>query len=169
MLRPDWSLPSKTKHGFQGEINMDGPMISASTWKKVASLPRSSSRIDSLFSWKSVLEVMGCHPRLTVTGNAWPQIPVRCQRNNLLQITLTIWPPTAAKYLAEFCPKFLPPQTIACSNFRAWRASSGRHEAQHTIDIRYYLSWALIWLGTKCNVRSLWSSILKHLGYTFLP
>ena len=58
----------------------------------------------------------------------------------LLQITLTIWPPAAAKHLANFCPKFSSPWTIAYSNQREWNNASDPYKAFHAIGIRYYLS-----------------------------
>ena len=67
----------------------------------------------------------------------------------LLQIMLTIWPLTATKYFANFCPKFLPPQTIACSNQRASLAASDSYAASHAIGIRHCPSQDLTMVGKK--------------------
>ena len=89
---------------------------------------------------------------------------------NLLQITLTIWPLTAAKYFANFCPKFLPPQTIAYSNQMAWNTASAHYAVFHAIvGNRYHPTWDLTIVGQTCNVWLLWAliPILKHCWYIF--
>ena len=116
---------------------------------------------------KNLALKMGCHPRsLSAPRNS---ITDPCPLSDLflLQITLTIWPPTPDKHMANFFPKFLPLWTIACRNFMTCRASLGPHEARHVIGNRYYPTWDLTIVEKNCSVWSLRSSILKSLVTCF--
>ena len=91
--------------------------------------------------------IYGFIPGQAACHGARPWIPVRRRKNLLLQITLAIWPSTAAKHLADFCPKFFPLRTIACSNQMESLTTSVSSATSHVIDIRYYLSWDLAMVG----------------------
>ena len=90
---------------------------------------------------------MGCHPMSRSTSRNSITDPCTLSDLFLLQITLTIWPPTAAKHMADFCPKFLPPQTIACTNQMAWNTASAHYAAFYATGIRYYLEEDLTIVG----------------------
>ena len=54
---------------------------------------------------------------------------------------------TAAKHLANFCPKLSPSQTIACGIQMASLTVSAPYTASHAIGIGYYLNWDLAMVG----------------------
>ena len=115
---------------------------------------------------------MGCHPRSTGAGGidhrSLSVVGIIFAKN-----TLTVWPPSVAKHLANFCPKFLTPWTIACSNHTVITGYNTLYQVftnrimQLALDI--ILVETSLWWGKTCNVWALWSSILKCLGYIFLP
>ena len=85
----------------------------------------------------------------------------------LLQITLTIWPPTPAKHMADFAPNSCPRELCFAVSNKMERCVCSFWSVPF-YWIRYYLCWDLASKGQ--NLQCLVASTIDHkaFGYIFL-
>ena len=115
------------------------------------------------------LLLIGLIPDYAAYHGAWPRIPVRCWKLILATNYANYLTFNIRQTFGRLLSQILAPQTITYSNQRALLAASVSSAASHDIGIRYYLSWDLAIVGQIYIFWSPRSSILKRLGYIFLP